>query len=591
MEDDTSVQGLKYKAGTKIYFHDNGRIRYGTLAEDKKIYKYLFRAGAGICQDEKENVTCGTLAALALMSGAHLHPGTYVGLTNEEITSARLITDTKVKGLTLRGGSTVELYKNGNLKVAVLLDDQKIGKINYLGTIGIDHFYYDSRHIRFYENGQVSEGKLAEDTKIDGIKYKANEKITFYKSGKVSEGILAEDAEYRNTKYKAGRPINYDQLGRVTLGTITEDVKMGGNEYAAGTTILYGKNYRLSSLLISGEARIGKARYVAGCKEEERNKQNREYCRIGWFPNPCCSDYDLGFHENGRISSGYLMENVTINGITYQGGSTIETPETAALNKFCEKYKGKYHYDRAKGRLIITGNITAAEKSELLPLFKKEDDKKSIEHLFAISSGTLIQYHENGKVASGTLFQDTVIQGVKYVADSLIEYHKNGKVQSGTLAKDQTIQGKRFLADTELHFHPNGRLEYVVIPKDKVIFGASFKEGSRVYFKQRGTIDYVDAAYEDASKEIIVIKGKKYMINERIHYFDNGALAAATLFDDAIFNNIKYKAGSWIGFYDDGKVAQGRLAQDVAVGNRTYRAGTEVNLNYQGKITGEVKDK
>lgn len=69
-----------------------------------------------------------------------------------------------------------------------------------------------------------------------------------------------------------------------------------------------------------------------------------------------------------------------------------------------------------------------------------------------------IEFHENGRVKSGELVIDVIIDGITYKGGYNITFYDNKKVKSGVLARDSIIYGLSFKSLTVLIFDENGKL-------------------------------------------------------------------------------------------------------------------------------------
>ena len=81
--------------------------------------------------------------------------------------------------------------------------------------IMIDGVKYQADSV-LYENGTFVLGMLAENTKIDGIVYKAGCPIAFKDSGKVSSGTVAETTTIDSVTYSICSRIIFDENGKVS---------------------------------------------------------------------------------------------------------------------------------------------------------------------------------------------------------------------------------------------------------------------------------------------------------------------------------------------------------------------------------------
>ena len=69
--------------------------------------------------------------------------------------------------------------------------------------------------VGFYMSKKINWGRLAQDTVINGVKYKSDTVVIFHENGKVSTGVLAQDTKIEGTIYKAGTSVSFDASGNL----------------------------------------------------------------------------------------------------------------------------------------------------------------------------------------------------------------------------------------------------------------------------------------------------------------------------------------------------------------------------------------
>jgi hypothetical protein len=98
---------------------------------------------------------------------------------------------------------------------------------------------------------------------------------------------------------------------------------------------------------------------------------------------------------------------------------------------------------------------------------------------------TVVAFHDNGKVHSGSLAANTTIQGITYQGNSEVYFDESGRVTSGHLAADSTIQGVRYLAGL-VEFDSHGRVNKGVLAADTTLDGISYETGTKVNLDATG---------------------------------------------------------------------------------------------------------
>jgi hypothetical protein len=90
------------------------------------------------------------------------------------------------------------------------------------GPVTVNGIEFKAGQIRFNRSG-LSVGELTRDQVINGIKYKAGElSVFFYDDGQVENAILAEDTVIEGVAYKGGTQIMFHPNGKVSLAYLAD---------------------------------------------------------------------------------------------------------------------------------------------------------------------------------------------------------------------------------------------------------------------------------------------------------------------------------------------------------------------------------
>ncbi|MBU0501858.1 MAG: hypothetical protein KJ811_01255, partial [Candidatus Margulisbacteria bacterium] len=209
------VDGIRYRSGTLLMFHENGQVMQGTLAEGTRIQGFYFPAGTRITftsagRLEQVNTRSQPFLVQILSGGSFL----WVSLrgiirfhgNRSAILSARLARNTTIGGVLYRGGSEILLSEYGSFLGGTLVNDSEIRGIRYRQNTSIS----------YHGNGRVRSGKLLENTSIRNVLFGGDDwqrNINFYANGQVRSGHLAENATIEGRSYRAGTHIMFHDNG------------------------------------------------------------------------------------------------------------------------------------------------------------------------------------------------------------------------------------------------------------------------------------------------------------------------------------------------------------------------------------------
>ncbi len=175
--------GIAY-SGEWVFFHPNGTVSSGFLANayTNSANGVVARAGTG----------CGFYVSGALR---------YCTLAGKACFG----------GDCIPAGSEVEFYESGLPRLAQLSQPTRIGGILYQSLPGDP----DRSVVVFFETGRVETGFLGENTKVNGIQFKQNTRITFYRSGSLKSGTLAQNTSLFGRLYASGTELIFLEDGRI----------------------------------------------------------------------------------------------------------------------------------------------------------------------------------------------------------------------------------------------------------------------------------------------------------------------------------------------------------------------------------------
>ena len=155
--------------------------------------------------------------------------------------------------------------------------------------------------------------------------------------------------------------------------------------------------------------------------------------------------------------------------------------------------------------------------------------------------GTTVVLNENGKVASGTLAQDTHIQPVEREGAPSAQFFKDGAAQTGLLLK----------GDTPVLFHKNGQVQEGTLATDIQTDGAIFDTGATLTFDEDGRVEKSCLKASDAR-----VKGIKFQVGSKLCLHANGNVMMGTLGETASIHGTDYAVGTRLWFGENGEVTQ-----------------------------------
>jgi len=408
-DQDTEICGIPFKKGEEIFFHGNGSIGSGKLAEDKALmtaagHRITFRRGETIYFDKEGRASFGTLIQRTTIHGKTYEAGSWIYFhENGNVRHGKFAKDELVNGVTYQAGTEINFYNNGSVKSGMLASNI---------TINGKTFKPGGKQIVFHENGNIEFGVLFKEENIQGVNYGAGSEVGFYKNGQVDTVILAASTIIQGMRYEAGTKVIFYESGELRDVYLTADFTVQGMPFMHIT-------------------HDNEPDFICG------PNKCRALSMFGYH-GP-----DIGFHRNGKVSWGALARDIVVK---HKTGAT----------KIDLKLKAK-----AEVRFYENGELESGKLAE-----ETAFDIKNKKINFAPSG---ISFYANGEVEWGFLAKEIEINGYKFKAQTRMEIYENGRVRAGTLAEDTAIHGYNFKAGTYVKFHENGRIEAGSLAEDAEI--------------------------------------------------------------------------------------------------------------------------
>jgi hypothetical protein len=189
-------------------------------------------------------------------NGVSLPVGSRLGYNNNgDVISAFVPENFAYRGIYFKAGKVSFHPLGKGISSAKLLKDQLINNIKYTS---------DRMNVFFDEEGNVSNGILAEDTIVNGVSYKKDSQIRFYAPNKVKHGVLAEDTKINGVYFRKDSSIHFNNLDTVERGKLAKDTAINGLSYKKHSQIvLFGPN-KVKSGVLAVDAEINGKQYQTG---------------------------------------------------------------------------------------------------------------------------------------------------------------------------------------------------------------------------------------------------------------------------------------------------------------------------------------
>ena len=222
---ETNLKGYIGKANTDVGFNYYFKLRYFTLGKDYVIQNISFKTGTIIALNTKAKLEYCILQEVTDIMGFPCKEKTEIKFSMEGYLSQCILgKDMIFKNNLFSKGVTFKFYKNGEFdgefKECYLNSNSYINKILCL----------EKSVIKLYDNGQVIDYSLAEDTIINNMKCKIKTKINYYDNGQIKSCILAEDTILNGIKCKKDRIVEFLQDGQIAHCILAEDTIINGIE-------------------------------------------------------------------------------------------------------------------------------------------------------------------------------------------------------------------------------------------------------------------------------------------------------------------------------------------------------------------------
>lgn len=213
--------------------------------------------------------------------------------------------------------------------------------------------------------------------------------------------------------------------------------------------------------------------------------------------------------------------------------------------------------------------------------FKMKSKKPRIINGVAYASD-VINYAGEGGIHYATLAQDTEIQGILFRGGKRIHYHRNGKVLTGFVAQDTVVEGKTITAKHPIALDSQGRLaDLGDIPGSVQREGAVFRYGTLKkyeYVDNEEPVEY--RVHEYAASGILADAQEFSCYTGKVNEGWSVMFAADTELSVHTRDELKNKKGAW------STIKRGTLASESMIHGKKYAAGKTLTFGLNCKVVG-----
>ncbi len=422
---------IKYKSEPELEQNKSNfvPIPIKSLKESKAVVKNNFKnfTGQKIKPDNENNGNH--------IAGNHIsenqHDSSFLTLKDLEdniyyesgmIKSGKLLTDMNFqlssgKTIKLKKETYVRFYSDGNLQRGVLAEDVSFGDFGFNpGTI-----------LEFYPDGNYKRALIMSLSDVLNVKIN-NRVYTFKNTGTYKNGNwfrLNKDTEYSGIIYKGNTILFVDtnenaqegQLAKNQNINIIRDNNLSTYTFRAGTMIDYYSNGNVASGTLNNDQNVNLI--------FDDNKTSVK------FKNGCI----ISFYPDGNVKKGTIAFSTEINGITFPAGSEIyfdSYGNTRLVRPFSDvmisgiKYKGSSQASDQNVMLFYNNNqmqMAILSGDQKINIVKDNNDNAVL-----FKNETYIEFYENGNVKNGIIALDTEIKNQVYPGGTYIEFDKDGQI-------------------------------------------------------------------------------------------------------------------------------------------------------------------
>ena len=283
--------------------------------------------------------------------------------------------------------------------------------------------------------------RVRNDIDIDGIRYKKQTNLLLDSNGWVMGGTIATSQTINTVTLPAGssfllrgqeentsqHPYAYSSLKAVSYGAPT---RIHGVLFPKDTTVWFTLDGVMDHVTPSRTTIINGIPFCGG------SVRAKVYLAL-LYDMPGTDTYeidcDISFYPNGRIRNGTLAYTTTIQRVALPSGTSLWFYENGKLED--ASFPGQF--------ASYQGN----------PIYHQSAGSWAF-----VKPPAPLSFYENGHVTSIRPLRRAFLNGILYESGADVKFYPNGRVESGTLGANRMIDGHQLKRGDEVTFDERGHL-------------------------------------------------------------------------------------------------------------------------------------
>lgn len=275
------------------------------------------------------------------------------------------------------------------------------------------------------ETGEAIEPEMSEEEFADA---QQQDRLYINEYQSSFSGTLSESTTQHGVTFAAGGQVTIDGDGNIVEGVLAENTRMKGPNgedvvFEAGMLVrftrfkdAYGEKIFISEGVIAENAKIvvSDGRVV------------HEYEYLG--------GNIIQFHLDGSFRGGFLAKNTTIDGVSYRAERFVEFDDNGYFMRGFLAQDTPFKIRGQSKDVLFMGDteiVFSGENGILVSgMLVKDTEFESYyrEGKVTFAKETVVNFHDNGEVASGTLAKETLIQGDLYGEGMVVVFNDDGSI-------------------------------------------------------------------------------------------------------------------------------------------------------------------
>jgi hypothetical protein len=137
---DSTIQGVRYQAGTEVQLSKDGSVEVALLSGDTVVAGVTYKAGTKVAFNKNGSPRVGTLKADTTIKGNVYGGGTDLWFAHDGVVGWGVLAaggDATIEGNAYRGGTDVFFNEDGSLWIGTLAADTVIGGVSYKAGMNV----------------------------------------------------------------------------------------------------------------------------------------------------------------------------------------------------------------------------------------------------------------------------------------------------------------------------------------------------------------------------------------------------------------------------------------------------------------------